>query len=366
MSTIQYSPMTAIYENKAPVTAITGMPGVGKTFFILNTLARCLMMNMKILAIDPKNDIGVLSEVYDNVEYININDIKDGALNPFKVIKNFDSITLSSIIDIMVGGLTQEQEVAVKPILNDKVNEFRRGTPMSFTQVADYLYQHDDKNCQYIGTRLNEIKNSKYGKLIFEDFLDEENYAAEETIDFFNSDTSKVISIMGMDLPKKDEKMTAEYYFNAGIVYIICRIMKDVLVNMNGEPCVVVIDEARIAFSNESFTNIINDFAALGRSLHIATILGTQSVVHYPDSIEQNISSKFCFRSTVKDGTEFLNRFFDMNSEYALEKGEIAKKIAKLQNGQCFFIDSNNRGAFIKIQKQLDPKKITTNPLKRG
>ena len=149
MSSIQFSPFTSIFENKPAGTIIIGVPGSGKTYFILNIIANALLMKNRIFALDYKNDLQILKnlDIAYELNYIDINNIKPGALNPFAVIKNIDVNTIQSIISIMCGGLTDDQQIILTPIIQDHVNEFRRmGGNMSFNRLANYLYDLDALN----------------------------------------------------------------------------------------------------------------------------------------------------------------------------------------------------------------------------
>lgn len=63
-NSILFSPFTSIFENKAAGTTITGMPGSGKTFFILNVCANAIMMEQRVFGIDPKDDMGVICDIF--------------------------------------------------------------------------------------------------------------------------------------------------------------------------------------------------------------------------------------------------------------------------------------------------------------
>ena len=82
VSTVKWSPTTAQMKNNAPGTIVVGAPGSGKTFFLRNIAANCLGMGQRIIAIDPKNDFNNLKNVNRDIEIIDIEHIRPGALNP--------------------------------------------------------------------------------------------------------------------------------------------------------------------------------------------------------------------------------------------------------------------------------------------
>lgn len=354
MASIQFSPFTSIFENKASGTVIFGSPGSGKTFFLLNILANSLILNQRFFAIDPKDDLGVISDIFPNVEYIDINNIKPGALNPFKVIDNIDTNTLLSIISIMCGDLNDDQIISITPIINDFVNKHKRiSSSITFSDIVDYLYANDNKEAQTIGTKLQIHRDSKYGSLLFDESEDE--YMQ------FNF-KSKIISLHGMDLPKHDEsKISEEQKFNSGIVFIICKMLKDLLTK-GDYPTMFIMDEARIAFQNQSFKTIIDEFLILGRSLNVPTILATQNPTHIHESVAQLISNKFCFKSSTNEARVFLNTFLNCDGENSADIASIVYQIGKFETGQCFYIDSENRSGAFNVTS-LFGSDVTSNPL---
>lgn len=354
MSSIMFSPFTSIFENKSAGTMIVGSPGSGKTFFINNIITNAIIMEQKIFAIDMKNDISKIKNEFPHIVVTDVNKIQPGGLNPFKVVKEVDTNFITSLISIICNGVNDQQIVSITPIINDFVNKFKRDpqSQMSFADVADYLYANDSKDAQVIGTKLNIHRDSQYGSLLFDE--------DEEIMKLDNR--SKVISLHGMDLPKQnDQHMTEEQKFNSGIVFILCKMLQDLMLE-GTYPKLFILDEAHIAFQNEAFASIINKFLTLGRSLNIATILSSQSVTHYPQNIGQLISSKFCFKSDYREAMEFLEMFLSGGSEGKADFPVIASKINTFEKpGQSFFVDSSNRSGFFKVANILN--NVSSNPL---
>ena len=353
MTSIQFSPFTAIFENKAAGSLITGSPGSGKSFFMLNLLANACLTSQRIFAIDPKNDLGVLADIFPEVNYIDINNIQPGGLNPFIVIDNLDTNTLVSIIATICGGLDNKDIIAITPIINDFINKNRRysDTPC-FADVANYLYSNDNEQAQAIGTALKMNEDSEYGPLLF---------GRSKTAVKFNNN-SQIISLLGMDLPKaNDSHYNQEQKFNSGIVFILCKILRNLLAN-NKYPTLMCLDEAHIAFQNQAFQDIINDFLVLGRSLNVATLLASQNVTHFPESIAQLISSRFCFKSSNNEAREFLRLFNNQNADNSADYDSIISAIGDFSTGTCFYIDSCNRNGIFHVTSNLGDD-VTSNPL---
>ena len=373
MASVQYNPFAAIFENRPATSVVIGRPGAGKTFFLLNVAANCLMLETGLIAIDPKDDLGVLEDVFpDKVEVIDINNIRPGALNPFRVLRNVDTNVITSIVSVICGGLSDQQTVAITPIINDFVIRYRRssgGKLASFGDIADYLYANDNTDAQAVGTKLQIHRDSQYGGLLFEQDENEltnrdfGNGQAEGDLQLDLSQKGKIISLHGMDLPKSggNAMLTEEQKFNSAIVYIICKMCREALTN-GGYPTLFIMDEAHIAFQNPSFAQVVDEFMVLGRSLNVPTLLASQSVHHYPKTIAQMVSNCFCFGSSSDDAMEFLNMFYSKDADGMADYDSIIDSIQKFEVGQCFMIDSRKRSGIFKVTSLLGDG-VTSNPL---
>ena len=227
MSTIKWLPTTAMgmNDNPTPGTIIVGSPGSGKTFFLINIAANCLGMGQRVIAIDPKNDLGAICNISKNIEVIDINNIRAGALNPITFLKRelpdgtfepVDTTTLLSVITLLTGKLDQNDIIDVTPIIEDFVNSVRRNNEYhDMTDVANYSYKNKSLACQQVGTLLRKYQDSKYGPLLF---TDETNI--EPLI--ISKDKSLLITMHGMELPdynKKAEDYTDNERFTSAIIY---------------------------------------------------------------------------------------------------------------------------------------------------
>ena len=352
MSTIYFNPVTSIFENRPAGTICVGVPGSGKTFFLLNVAANCLLTSCRVIYIDPKNDALVLKEVDKNVSVIDINDIKPGALNPFRFLKNVDSNVIMSVIKSICGDLTDEQVIDVFPIVQDFVNANRknlRGT--DFLSLANYLYSSESRAAQAVGTVLKINEDTKYGRLIFSRSTDD---------DFDLDSTSQVISLLGLKLPKTKELSDQEERFSSAIVYLLTKRLREILVEDNSKPTVLIIDEALMVYSNPDIAKIIEEFLALGRSLNVVVVLASQAMSHFPSNIAQFISNKFMFGMSSKEAKLFLDEFDNSDSEYGIDRESVIHYVTNYEVGRCFFIDRKGRGGFVQIKSNLG---VTSNPL---
>lgn len=354
-SSIQFSPFTSIFDHKPAGTIVVGKPGSGKSFFLISVAVNALMMNQKFYAIDPKNDLGVIAKQFpDKVEYIDINNVKPGALDPFSVFEEIDATTISAVTSIICGGLSSEEIVAITPIIQDYVNMATRPNSIrpTFKTFTDYLYASDSDVARSVATKLKINEKSKYGKLIFSE-------DSVKALDF--NEQSKIISLLGMDLPQTMDmsKVSEDQKFNAAIVFIICKLLKNML-SHDKYPRLFIMDEAHIAFQSPAFKTIIDEFLVLGRSLRIATALASQNITHFDKTISQHIANKFCFSSSATEARAFVDMFSN-DIDMSTNVDAIVRAIGSFEQGTCYYIDSSNKSGYIQIKSPIVENMLANN-----
>lgn len=334
------------------------------TFFLLNVCANALGMGQRVICIDPKNDFNKLLNVSNSVEFIDINNIRPGALNPFTFLDKFDSSTLLSIIEIICGKLDKQDIIAITPIIQDFIIAYNRdGVYKDMQDVADYLFSRDNESCQKIGNMLKMYEDNKYGKLLF---------TREEKVTplYLNRGTSLIITLHGMSLPdytKKVEDYDANERFTSAILYIITTKLYELLSSDNKIPTTLVCDEAHLLYGNKKMSDLIDKFLVIGRSLNTATLLASQGISHFPDNIAQFMSTKVMFRSSMEEAKLFLDKFdtSKIDASTAIDTDSVIASTTKLATGNCFMIDSQNRTGFIHIISNYDVKLLTSNPFQK-
>ena len=361
MGTISFSPVTSIMENKPAGTVITGSPGKGKTYFMLNLFSNALMMNQIVIGIDPKNDFTILKKKFPFIRITDVNKIAPGSLDPFRVFKDIDSVTLLSIIECMTGGLTQRQLLAITPIVEDFVVFYAKDEDSrNFMALTNYLYANKSEASQEVGNMLRMHMSSKYGPLIFAKY---HGNGDGEYEDLNINGHSQIISLLGMPLPKVGKKLKIEQKFTSAIVFIICKILSNILATKSKIPRILFMDESHIAMANEAFQDIIDEILVLGRSLNVCTVLASQNISHIPEEFDTQIANKFSFAMSVKECKEFFKRYSTTEESGSdLDEIIVTAKMSKQGQGEAYFIDNENRSGFIKIKSGLD---LTSNPLFR-
>lgn len=373
MSTIKWSPITAMADNMAPGTIVCGSPGSGKTFAMLNFAANALGMRQRVIIIDPKNDFNKLLNVNPHINIIDINNIKPDALNPLEFLKKknadgtveyIDTTTLMTIIEIMTGKLDQKTLIAITPIVTDFVNRNKqRGEYVNMSDVAEYLYMKQSKEAQAVGTALKMYYDNKYGPLMFS------KLSNAETLQLSSSE-SMIITLHGMELPpydRKPEDYSPNERFTSAIVYVLTRKLLDILQEDTLIPRVFICDEAHILFGNREMANVIDKFLTLGRSLNCATILASQGISHFPDTTSNYVTTKFLFKSSIDEAQAFLDRFdtSKLDPTNAIDIPGVLSEVTNFKTGQCFMIDRKNRNGVIKIKSNYDISLLTSNPFQK-
>ena len=318
------------------------------TVFLLSTLANCLGMKQRVVAIDPKNDLQNLRNIDKNIHIIDINDIRDGALNPFTFLSNVDTSTIITIIELICGKLSNDDERAITPIIQDFVIRFRRDKEyVDMNAVAEYLFSRDNRNAINVGSRLRAYADNQYGKLLF---------TREENVEPLHlSDTdSMVITLHGMDMPDysvKVEDYTPKQRFTSAIIYILTLKLLEILSSKNNVPTVFCCDEAHLLFGNKEMSKIIDRFLVIGRSLGFATVLASQGVSHFPAGIANHISSKFSFRTSIDEAKLFLEKFdTTVFGDNAIDRTSVVGTISNLELGIAFMIDKDGNSGVFKVK----------------
>ena len=371
MSTVKWSPTTAALANASPGTIVCGSPGSGKTFFLINVAANCMGIGQRVIAIDPKNDFNKLYNVNKNIKIIDISNISPGALNPFTFLaktnketgeeESIDTATLMSIIELLCGKLSSDVTTAITPIVTDFVTKSRNSDDyVDMQDVADYLFANKSEQAQLVGTLLKMYEDNQHGKLLF---TREQNV---EPLRFNNTD-NMVITLHGLALPdynKSIDDYDPNERLTSCIIYIIARKLMDILSSDVEVPTTLFCDEAHLLFVNREMSTIIDRFLRLGRSLNVATVLASQGISNFPEGISNYITTKFLFRSSIDEATDFLNRFdtSKLDASNAIDINSVIAAITKFPTGICYMIDRAGRNGVIRIVSIYDKDLITSNP----
>ena len=272
MSTINWMPTTAHMCNDAPGTVVTGSPGSGKTFAMMNFAANCLGMGQRVIVLDPKNDFNRLYNVNSSIKLIDLRNAADGALNPFEFLKKtnpdgtvqyVDAATIMTIIEILVGTgkLDPKAYTKITPIVQDFCKKVRlEDAYADLNDVATYLLSRDNLDAQNVGSMINLFKDNDFYKLLCS--------RSEAKPMQLSQTESMVITLFGLPMPdynKKPETYDANERLTSAIIYIVTSKLLEILQLESRVPTTLFCDEAHLLFSNPQMAGVIDKFLTLGR-----------------------------------------------------------------------------------------------------
>lgn len=365
MSEVFFSPVTQILSNRSPGVLVVGTPGSGKTFSMLSLAAGVLEQGCHMFCLDAKNDMLALKNVFPNIKTTDVNKIAPGSLDPFLVFPDIDNAVILTITEMLCGSLTSEQKLSVTPIVGDFIKRARNSGGTSFRDFAEYLYQNQNKYAQAVGNQLLLHADTKYGPLVF-------GLPGKVSRGMKLNNDNRIISIFGMSLPSGSEMPKPDEMLSSAVVYIICKMMKDILTKktVNGRkvdrtPTVLFLDECHMLMRSKAIKDVIDELLVLGRSLGVSICLASQNVTHFDEKIAQLVATKIAFRMSKKEATEFFNMFDNTTSTNELDTMECIEITTRLKTGYCFMIDSKERCALMHVTSPYDTGDFTSNPLNK-
>lgn len=368
MSEIFFSPINSVLSNKAAGTIVVGQSGAGKTFCLVNIAASALEQGCNIFALDAKNDMLALRNLYPGIKVTDVNKIAPGSLDPFLIFHEVDTTMILTIVEIICGKLSTEQKLAVTPIIGDFVNKAKLTHTANFRDFANYLYQNQNPAAQAVGNQLLINANTQYGPILFGE-------PGVRSRGIMVGRESRIISIFGMPLPTGTSTPRADEMLSSAIVYIICCMLRNILTRKNvnkkqkgaeqekKRPALLIFDECHILMRSNEIKDIIDELLVLGRSLNVGVIAASQNVTHFDEKLAQHFSSKFTFKMSKREAAEFFELFNNTTTENELDISECIEVTTRLKSGYCFFIDNKERCTLIHIVSPYDTGDITSNPL---
>lgn len=366
---ILWSPVNAIFSNYPPATCVCGVPGSGKTYFLVNTVLSTMDMGCNVFCVDAKNDLLPIQNVYPDTSVIDVNKISDGALDPFLVFDDCDESVLITIVNEMCGGLEKHEESAISPIISDFIKSYQLNKKVTFREFCEYLYANKNETAQIVGNRLLSGRRTPYGRLLFDD-------PAKKIKKFSLNQKRTVISILGMNLPSELE-VKADERVNSTIIYIIIRLIRRMLTYQQkaldkGDaktattPSLLVLDECHLLMKSKAICSAINEFLVIGRSLGVSVLMASQNVSHFDSDIATFVSTKVCFRSSRREAEEFLKLFDLSDGSQKISREDIIQTITKLKTGNCLMIDKHNNTGFMRVLSNYDHETISSNPQEKA
>lgn len=358
---------TPIYNNKPPVTLVTGSPGSGKTFLALTLATTSIVLGKKTIILDPKGDFMHLANLQSDLGELVFWNLaagnKAGILDPF-YLSDDDGEKLSlaiSVIDMFVGGLSGEDLTALSPIVQDVI----KSANPSLLKVTEMLRASENPNARALGTQLTIIRRLPHSNLCFAPGVKK-----RASIDLTKGTT--IINMAGLGLPKESEAKSEntssqnrnhKARFAQAVFFLITDYILRVMEQDDTPgPKTVIMDEAWAVSSTEAGADCIQSLSLLGRSKQLSLMLITQSTTHLSRlDIENTISTHFAFKTGNKEAAKIA---VDMG----LPEGERFEEIfLQLDTGECVMKDFLGRFSTVQITNYNKKwnEAFETNPLER-
>lgn len=359
---------TAIANNKPPGTVVTGEPGSGKTFFLQLLTVISTLIGKNTIVIDYKGDFLALTALEDEIGKVRVWDLSGdgeaGSIDPFIIGQNHqERVSMAvSLIDILLGGMSQDVRNAITPAITDMSNSVAKNKrPCMMNLVNDLRASHGNILAQQVGNTLKSISERPSAKACFAN-----NRTVRQDSPSIGSSGLTVVSLLGLNLPDSPEEATGteDGRIVSGLLYLVTKYIIDTLKRKETKvPTTMVIDEAWSMLSTKQGQNVIKSTALLGRSLNFAYVLATQNYSHLDSiDIDNTVSTHMAFsaqigaarKATASMGLKDPNGYF-------------AETISDLELGECLMRDYRKPPRFstvrIETGDRFDWEKVfSTNP----
>lgn len=355
-----YDSHTPIFNNKPPGALITGSPGSGKTFLAMTLAAISAIIGKTTIILDPKGDFLSLAEIKDDIGDITFWDLssrdKMGILDPFSLSDDkMEQLDLATtVIDMLVGGLSNEQVTELSPVIKD-VCEMENPTLQQV--VNDLLMEGDRPIARNLGVQLDLISKLKFAHLCFAP-----PKSKRKTLKLSGGTT--VITLVGMELTPNDGNSSEgdrKQRLSTTVFYLITNFIRRTMEDESSDkPKTLIIDEAWAVLNTKPGADVVRAVALLGRSKNLALLLVSQNTSHMKHlDIDNTITTHFAFRTDHKEALQIVK---DMR----LPEGEgMENRLQNLDTGECLMKDFKDRYSTVQISNYKKDWELAfkTNPL---
>lgn len=339
--------------NASPHIDITGLTGNGKSFLLKVLFWILLLMNVKVLYFDPKNELEKMI-----VSFLSNGTFKKKYFPFYRLIKQINCVTLDArqkenhgVLDPIVFLPPIEAKKVAEDILNqiydykkdDKIrnrmmaclnrviDDRKEGKPVGLRTWVEMLLCHKNPEIREVGEIFeNEIEGSVL-ELIFSD-------GGNEGLSLEKAST--ILSVEGLTLPKPDQNPLEYTQNELNSIAVMCCIGE--FIRLFGKQDITeytyeIFDESWVLSTSAIGRRIINEIKKVGRAQCNACIFTSQSVRDTDsEEVKGQIGTTFAF-DEPSEREAILKK---LNMPITKENIELLKN---LKQGQCLMQDSYGR-----------------------
>ena len=331
----------------ALASAFVGSLGGGKSFCNNLLVYYAVLFGGHALLLDPKSERGnwkeTLPEIAHEINIVNLTSDKDnaGLLDPFVIMKNVkDAESLAiDILTFLTGISSRDGEKF--PVLRKAVRSVTQSDSRGLLHVIDELRREDTPVSRNIADHIDSFTDYDFAHLLFSDG------AVENAISLDNQ--LNIIQVADLVLPDKDttfEEYTTIELLSVSMLIVISTFALDFIHSDRSIFKIVDLDEAWAFLNVAQGETLSNKLVRAGRAMQAGVYFVTQSSGDVSkESLKNNISLKFAFRSTDINEIKQTLEFFGIDKEDENNQ----KRLRDLENGQCLLQDLYGRVGVVQI-----------------
>lgn len=345
--------------NKSPHILISGDTGGGKSFLIKLMMMFLSLLKVKILSIDPKQEIRFwfmracedpyIQENYPEfIEMVSdfnfytldsTNSNNHGAFDPLVFLGHTQAKDVAIEIIENIYPLENKDDVSaeINMILNNLIDKKANGEEIGMYHVLDELEQSKMETSKHAGKLLRSIVKNSVLELCFSD-------GKKNTISL--NGHVNIIELDNFDFPKnKNDKLSTKQKQSLAVLSPIAKYCELFGMEDRNQKTSIIFDEAWMLTKNSRGDKAIDSLKRVGRSYSNQVWLGTQAIddaKSNDDDETKLFGTSFCFDL---DGDR-KNILKYLRLEDNKTNGDMLKNLSE---GQCMFKDPFGRVGKITI-----------------
>ena len=331
----------------ALASAFVGSLGGGKSFCNNLLVYYSVLFGGQAVILDPKSERGnwkeTLPEIAHEINIVNLTSDKGnaGLLDPFVIMKNVkDAESLAiDILTFLTGISSRDGEKF--PVLRKAVRSVTQSDSRGLLHVIDELRREDTPISRNIADHIDSFTDYDFAHLLFSDGTVENAISLDNQLN--------IIQVADLVLPDKDttfEEYTTIELLSVSMLIVISTFALDFIHSDRSIFKIVDLDEAWAFLNVAQGETLSNKLVRAGRAMQAGVYFVTQSAYDVSkESLKNNISLKFAFRSTDINEIKQTLEFFGIDKDDENNQ----KRLRDLENGQCLLQDLYGRVGVVQI-----------------